>query len=231
MLHPEDFFDLTKTKYADIFEGVEYPWEVLSRIGDYIQAHLQPGIFQPGIFGEVSPLSFVGPAVYIGPGTVVEPGVMIKGPAIIGANCQVRAGAYLRENVLVGDRVVVGHTTEVKNSLLFDQAEAPHFAYVGDSVLGWKAHLGAGVKLSNVKVNRTQVIVTIDGQLYETGLRKFGAILGDQVEIGCNAVLNPGTLVGKRTLGYANISMHGCYPPDSIVKLRQSHEIVARLKS
>ena len=226
MLHPEDFFDFSKTKYADIFEGAEYPWEVLRRISDYIKAHLRPGIH-----GQVSPLSFVGEAVYIGPGTVVEPGVMIKGPAIIGANCEVRAGAYLRENVLVGDEVVVGHTTEIKNSLLFDEAEVPHFAYVGDSVLGWKAHLGAGVKISNVKVNRTLVVVTFEGQRYETGLRKFGAILGDQVEIGCNTVLNPGTLVGKRTLGYANISMHGFYPPDSIVKLRQSHEIVERQKS
>jgi len=225
MLRPEDFFDLTKTKYADIFEGVEYPWEVLRRIGDMIKNRLQPGIY-----GQVSPLAFIGEAVFIGPGTVVEPGVMIKGPAIIGANCEVRAGAYLRENVIVGDEVVVGHTTEIKNSLLFDEAEVPHFAYIGDSVLGWKAHLGAGVKISNVKVNRTLVTVSIEGQHYETGLRKFGAILGDQVEIGCNAVLNPGTLVGKRTLGYANISLHGYYPPDSIIKLRQSHEIIERKK-
>ena len=224
MLLPEDFFDLTKTQYADIFEGVEFPWEVLRRIEAYIQSHLQPAIL-----GEVSPLAYVGERVYIGPGTVVEPGAMIKGPTIIGAGCQVRAGAYLRENVLIGDGVVVGHTTEIKNSLLFNQAEVPHFAYVGDSVLGWKAHLGAGVKISNVKVNRTLVVVEVEGKRYETGLRKFGAIIGDQVEIGCNSVLNPGTLVGKRTLGYANLSMHGYYPPDSIVKLRQSQEITARL--
>jgi NDP-sugar pyrophosphorylase family protein len=210
MLHPTDFFDLSKTRHAGLFEGVEYPWEVLPCIGDYVKTHLQPGIF-----GEVSPLAFVGAQVYIGPGTVVEPGVMIKGPAIIGANCEVRAGAYLRENVLVGDNVVVGHTTEIKNSLLFDEAQVPHFAYVGDSVLGWKAHLGAGVKISNVKVNRTLVVVTIADRRYETG---------------CNAVLNPGTLVGKRTLGYANISMLGYYPPHSIVKLRQSHQIVERLR-
>jgi NDP-sugar pyrophosphorylase family protein len=226
VLQPTDFFDLSKTRFGDIFDGVEFPWEVLKRISAYVKAHLQPGIF-----GEVSPLAFIGEQVYIGPGTVVEPGVMIKGPAIIGANCEVRAGAYLRENVLVGDEVVVGHTTEIKNSLLFDEAQVPHFAYIGDSVLGWKAHLGAGVKISNVKVNRTLVVVTVAGRRYETGLRKFGAILGDGAEIGCNAVLNPGTLVGKHTLGYANISMHGYYPPDSIVKLRQSHEIVEQRNS
>jgi UDP-N-acetylglucosamine diphosphorylase / glucose-1-phosphate thymidylyltransferase / UDP-N-acetylgalactosamine diphosphorylase / glucosamine-1-phosphate N-acetyltransferase / galactosamine-1-phosphate N-acetyltransferase len=225
MLKPEDFFDLTKTEHAAIFEGVQYVWEVLPRIKDYIKEHLKPQIC-----GDVSPLAFVGEQVYIGPGTVIEPGAMIKGPAIIGADCEVRGGAYIRENVIVGEGSVVGHTSEVKNSLLFNESEVPHFAYVGDSVLGWKAHLGAGVKLSNVKINRSQVVLEIDGQLYETGLRKFGAILGDQAEIGCNAVLNPGTLVGKRTLGYANISMFGYYPPDHIVKLRQVHEIIERRK-
>ena len=117
MFHPHDFFDLTKTQHAAIFEGVEFLWQVLPRIADYIKANLQPGIH-----GEVSPLAYVGKEVYIGTGTVVEPGAMIKGPAIIGANCQVRSGAYIRECVLVGDDTVVGHTTEIKNSLLFDKA-------------------------------------------------------------------------------------------------------------
>ena len=139
-----------------------------------------------------------------------------------------RAGAYVRGNVLVGDRVVVGHTTELKTCLLFDEANVPHFSYVGDSIFGWRAHLGAGVKISNLKITRTPVVVTINGRRYETGLLKFGAILGDEVEIGCNSVLNPGTLVGKRTLVYTNLSMFGYYPPDSIVKLRQTHEIVER---
>ncbi|MGE5223346.1 MAG: hypothetical protein ACM3PY_12985 [Omnitrophica WOR_2 bacterium] len=223
MLHPDDFFDLSHCPFADIFDGVEYVWEVLPRISIYIKTHLKPGIE-----GNVSPFAQIAEEVYIGPGTVVEPGVMIKGPAIIGANCQIRQGAYLRGDVLVANGAVIGHTTEVKNSLLFDKAEVPHFAYVGDSVLGWKTHLGAGVKVSNFKVNRTNVVVHINDQKYETGLRKFGAILGDEVEIGCNSVLNPGTLVGKRTLGYANLSMSGYYPPDSIVKLRQSQEIVKR---
>jgi len=223
MLKPVDFFDLTHTQFADIFEGLEYVWEVLPLIKGYLQSHLVPGIH-----GTVSPLAYVGEQVFIGVGTVVEPGAMIKGPAIIGANCQVRSGAYIREDVLVGDGSVVGHTTEIKNSLLFDKAEVPHFAYVGDSVLGWKAHLGAGVKISNVKINRTNVNVMIDGQVYETGLRKFGAVMGDESEVGCNSVLNPGTLIGKRTLGYANLSMYGYYPPDCVVKLRQEVQIVER---
>ncbi len=226
MLRPIDFFDLDKCPYRDIFDGCEYVWEALKLIGDYCTAHLKPGIY--GVF---APGVQIDNNVYIGPGTVVEAGVVIKGPAIIGSNCEIRQGAYLRGNVLVGNGAVIGHDTEVKNSLFFDGAQAPHFAYVGDSILGWKAHLGAGVKLSNFKVNRTNVTVTIDGKRYETGLRKFGAILGDEAEIGCNAVLNPGTLVGKRTLGYANISMSGYYPANVIVKLRQEVVIVDRLET
>jgi NDP-sugar pyrophosphorylase family protein len=223
MLRPEDFFDLSRCKYSDIFDGIELVWDALKRIPEYVEANLKPGIH-----GTVSPLAHVGEDVYIGPGTVVEPGAMINGPTIIGANCQVRAGAYVRGNVLVSDRAVVGHTTELKACLLFDEAIVPHFSYVGDSIFGWKAHLGAGVKVSNLKITRTPVVVTINGRRYETGLLKFGAILGDEVDIGCNSVLNPCTLVGKRTLAYTNLSMAGYYPPDSIVKLRQTHEVVER---
>lgn len=223
MLSPEDFFDLSKCPYRDIFDGCEYVWEALKHIKDYCKSNLRPGIY-----GTVSLLAQVDAEVSIGRGTMVEAGVLIKGPAIIGENCEIRQGAYLRGNVLVGNGVVIGHDTEVKNSLLSDEAQAPHFNYVGDSILGWRAHIGAGVKLSNFKVNRTNVSVTIDGKRYDTGLRKFGAILGDEVEIGCNAVLNPGTLVGKGTLGYANLSMFGYYPPHVIVKLRQEVEITER---
>lgn len=223
MLHPKNFFDLSKSKHSEIFEGIEFVWDALKRIPEYVRANLKPSLN-----GTISPLAYIDDNVYIGSGTVVEPGVMIKGPTIIGANCEVRAGAYIRGNVLVGDGVVVGHTTELKTCLLFDEVEVPHFSYVGDSILGWKAHLGAGVKISNLKVTRTPVVLKINDQRYETGLIKFGAILGDEVEIGCNCVLNPGTLVGKRTLAYTNLSMQGYYPPNSIVKLHQSYEIVQR---
>ena len=223
MLHPTNFFDLSKSQHCEIFRDIEFVWDALKQIPKYINANLKPGID-----GTISPLAYLDDNVYIGPGTVVEPGVVIKGPTIIGADCEIRAGAYIRGNVLVGDRVVVGHTTELKTCLLFDEAELPHFSYVGDSILGWKAHLGAGAKISNLKVSRTPVAVKVNNQRYETGLLKFGAILGDEVEIGCNSVLNPGTLIGKRTLAYTNLSLSGYYPLNSIIKLHQSYEIVER---
>lgn len=223
MLQAQDFFDLSKFAHANIFDDVEFVWEVIPLIGDYVRAHLEPGVE-----GEVSHLAEVAADVYIGPGTIVEPGAMIKGPTVIGANCQVRQGAYIRGNVLVGDGAVIGHVNELKNCILMDEANIPHFSYVGDSILGWRAHLGAGVKISNLKVTHELVTVTIERRLYETGLLKFGAIVGDEVEIGCNSVLNPGTLIGKRTLAYANSSLFGYYPHDSIIKMRQAHHVVNR---
>lgn len=223
MLEPTTFFDLSKSKHSSIFENIEFVWDALKKLPEYVDANLKSNIL-----GIISSKAYVDENVYIGSGTVVEPGVVILGPTIIGENCQVRAGAYIRGNVLVGNQVVVGHTTELKTCLLFDEAEIPHFSYVGDSILGWKTHLGAGVIISNLKVNRTPVILKVGDKRYESGLVKFGAVLGDEVEIGCNCVLNPGTLIGKRSLAYANLSMLGYYPPDSIVKLHQSYEVVER---
>lgn len=223
MLHPEDFFDLSKFEHSALFDDVGYAWEALSKIGPYVKANLQPEVR-----GEVHPLAVVDDDVFIGHGTIVEPGAMLKGPTIIGQNCEIRQGAYIRGSVLVGNGVVVGHTTELKNCVLMDGAQVPHFSYVGDSIFGWKAHLGAGVKISNLKITRTPVVLTIDGQRYDTGLLKFGAILGDEVEVGCNSVLNPGTMIGKRTLVYTNAALAGYYPPDCLVKLRQTHEVVER---
>ena len=225
MLKPTRFFDLSKTQYSNLFEGIELVWDVMNKLPNYVSANVHPGIH-----GLISPFAQVDENVSIGAGTVVEPGVVIKNPTIIGENCEIRTGAYLRGNVLVGNRAVVGHATELKNCLLFDEAEVPHFGYVGDSILGWKTHVGAGVTISNLKVNRTPVIVKAENKRYETGLVKLGAILGDEVEIGCNCVLNPGTVIGKRTLTYANCSLFGYYPPDSIIKLRQSYEVVDRRK-
>jgi UDP-N-acetylglucosamine diphosphorylase / glucose-1-phosphate thymidylyltransferase / UDP-N-acetylgalactosamine diphosphorylase / glucosamine-1-phosphate N-acetyltransferase / galactosamine-1-phosphate N-acetyltransferase len=223
MIHPADFFDLSKSQHKDLFEGIELVWDVLKRLPSYVDAQLQPGIQ-----GRVHSMAYVEENVYIGPGTVVEAGAVIKGPTIIGANCEVRAGAYIRGSVLAGDGVVIGHATELKTCFLSDGVEVPHLAYVGDSMLGWRAHLGAGVKLSNFKINHMPVTVTIEGKQYNTGLLKFGAVLGDEVEIGCNSVINPGGLIGKRTLAYSNLSLHGYYPPDSVIKLHQSIEIIAR---
>lgn len=149
--------------------------------------------------------------ISIGDGTVVEPGALIKGPTIIGRNTEVRQGAYIRGVCLIGDRCVVGHTTEMKSAVMLNNARAGHFAYIGDSILGNNVNLGAGTKLANLKIIGSEVKLRIEGKTYKTGLRKFGAILGDDVETGCNSVTNPGTLIGKASLVYPNISVKGGY--------------------
>ena len=223
MLAPTDFFDLDDFAHRALFDGCEFVWDALKRLPDYVQANLRPGIE-----GTVMPGAWVGDRVCIGPGTVVETGAMISGPAIIGRDCQVRGGAYVRGNVVAGDRVVIGHGTEVKTSILLDTAQAPHLAYVGDSILGRETNLGAGTILSNLKVTGDQVVVEVEGRTYATGLRKFGAVVGDGAQTGCNTVLNPGTLVGKRTLIYAGCSLRGLIPDNSVVKLRQEIMCVER---
>ena len=191
----------------------------MAKLPEFIHHHLRPGNL-----GTVVGTAFIGEAVLIGRGTEIEPGAVIKGPAIIGANCQIRSSAYIRENVIAGDGCVLGNACEFKNSVLFNGCQVPHFSYVGDSILGHKAHLGAGVILSNVKSVKGNVKV---GEL-DTGLRKFGAILGDGADIGCNCVLSPGTIIGRNSILYPNILWRGVCPADSIVKLRQQQEVVVR---
>jgi NDP-sugar pyrophosphorylase family protein len=153
---------------------------------------------------------------------------MIKGPAIIGAHCEIRHNAYIRENVIIGDRCVLGNSSEIKNSVMFNGAVAPHFNYIGDSVLGHKAHLGAGVKISNFKLVPGNIMVECEGRRIDTGLRKFGAMLGDFAEIGCNAVLNPGSVIGRSSVVYSNVNWRGCLPAGHIVKNKAALEIIAR---
>jgi len=162
--------------------------------------------------------------IQIGNGTVIEPGALIKGPTIILDNTEVRQGAYIRGNVMVGNGCVVGHTTEMKSSVMLGKSKAGHFAYIGDSILG-KVNLGAGTKLANLKIVESQVVLSINDRKYETGLKKFGAILGDGVETGCNTVTTPGTLLGRNVLVYPNTTARGYYPADTIIKLRQSQEL------
>ncbi len=161
--------------------------------------------------------------IYIGRNTVIEPSALIKGPAFIGDSTEVRHGAYIRGDVLVGDNCVVGHTTEMKSSVMLEGSKAGHFAYIGDSILG-RVNLGAGTKLANLKMVDSPVVLKIDNRVYETGLRKFGAILADEVETGCNSVTSPGTLLGKNVLLYPNGTARGYYPPGTIVKVRQDQE-------
>ena len=155
-------------------------------------------------------MAWIGEQVVIGEGTVVEDGVMIKGPAIIGRRCQIRHGAYIREHVIVGDDCVVGNACELKQSVLFNRAQVPHFNYVGDSILGHRAHLGAGVKISNVKLSAGTVTVEAAGERIDTGLRKFGALIGDGCDVGCNAVLNPGQHPGARFDRLPERELAGC---------------------
>jgi UDP-N-acetylglucosamine diphosphorylase / glucose-1-phosphate thymidylyltransferase / UDP-N-acetylgalactosamine diphosphorylase / glucosamine-1-phosphate N-acetyltransferase / galactosamine-1-phosphate N-acetyltransferase len=192
MFKPSDLFDLTQTAHAELFEGCQHAWDALKWLSAYLHSHLAPGLHH-----RCDGAVHIGPRVFIGEGTVVEDGAMIKGPAIIGRHCQIRHNAYIREDVLVGDHCVVGNACELKHSLLFNHAVVPHFSYVGDSILGFRAHLGAGVKISNVKLLPGNVVVVVDGRPFDTGLRKFGALLGDLTDVGCNSVLNPGSIIGR----------------------------------
>jgi NDP-sugar pyrophosphorylase family protein len=173
-------------------------------------------------------VAFIGEKVIIGEGTVVEDGVMIKGPAIIGRNCQIRHNAYIREHVIIGDDCVIGNSCELKHSILFNRCQVPHFSYVGDSVLGYKAHLGAGVKISNVKLLPGNVQVEVGGKPFDTGLRKFGAMLGDFTDVGCNSVLNPGSVIGRHSAIYPCTNWRGVLPAHSIAKNKAQVEVVKR---
>ena len=223
MLFTADYlFDLTQTEHAAIFDGCEYAWDALKKIEPYLAkvAKQNPPPRFPG--------ASIGDRVIIGAGTTVEPGAMIIGPAIIGKNCRIRHNAYLRENVLIGDDCVVGNSSELKNALLFNGAQVPHFNYVGDSILGHKAHLGAGVKISNVKLFPGNIEVEVDGVPRDTGLRKFGALLGDGAEAGCNAVLNPGSILGRGAVVYPNVFWRGILPANMIAKNKAEIEVVVK---
>ena len=221
MFQPADLFDLNQTEHAKLFFDCEYAWDGLKRLKDYISANLRPAL-RNKCDGE----AFIGDQVFIGEGTVVEDGVMIKGPAIIGRNCEIRHNAYIRENVIIGDNCVIGNSCEIKHSVLFNHCAVPHFNYVGDSILGYKAHLGAGVKISNVKLTPGNILVEKDGVPFDTGLRKFGALLGDFAEVGCNAVLNPGSVIGRSSFIYPCLNWRGILPAHMIAKNKAAQEII-----
>jgi UDP-N-acetylglucosamine diphosphorylase / glucose-1-phosphate thymidylyltransferase / UDP-N-acetylgalactosamine diphosphorylase / glucosamine-1-phosphate N-acetyltransferase / galactosamine-1-phosphate N-acetyltransferase len=222
MFKAADLFDLTQTEHAAIFDGCNHAWEALKKIEDYLAG--APKQHPPKRF----PGASIGNDVFIGEGTVVEPGALIKGPAIIGKNCQIRHNAYLRECVIIGDNCVVGNASELKNALLFNGAQVPHFNYIGDSILGHKAHLGAGVKISNVKLFPGNIEVEVDGTPFDTGLRKFGALLGDGAEAGCNAVLNPGSILGRGAVVYPNVFWRGILPANMMAKNKAEIEVTVK---
>ncbi len=207
-----ELYNLDETIAKDIFEGVTYPWEVLPKISSFI---IELGNSLPKDEYELA-----WDNVWIAKTAKIAPTAYINGPAIIGHNAEVRHCAYIRGNAIVGQDAVVGNSTELKNVILFNKVQVPHYNYVGDSILGYKAHMGAGAITSNVKSDKTLTTVkTPEGNL-ETGLKKFGAMIGDEVEIGCGSVLNPGTVIGKRSNIYPLSMVREYVPANSIYKKR-----------
>ena len=206
----KDLYNLEETIAGELFAGKTYPWEVLPEIGAFIVKlgnTLDPQEYEKA-----------GENIWIARSAKVAPTASITGPAIIGKEAEIRQCAFIRGNAIVGEGAVVGNSTELKNVVLFNKVQVPHYNYVGDSILGYRAHMGAGSITSNVKSDKTLVVVKGKETKIETGLRKFGAMLGDQVEVGCNSVLNPGTVIGPRSNIYPLSSVRGVIPADHIFK-------------
>lgn len=212
-------YTLEETIAREVFTGLTYPWEALSKIKDFIIS-----------LGETLPEEKYERRegnIWVARNAKVFPSAYIGGPAIIDEEAEIRHCAFIRGSAIVGKGAVVGNSTELKNVILFNKVQVPHYNYVGDSILGYKAHMGAGSITSNVKSDKTLVVVKAGEETFETGLKKFGAMLGDQVEVGCNSVLNPGTVIGKNTNIYPTSMVRGVVPADSIYK-RQGETVGKR---
>ncbi|MBO5859136.1 MAG: UDP-N-acetylglucosamine pyrophosphorylase [Clostridia bacterium] len=209
MIKTPELFNLEHTMAKSYLEKYEYPWQALKGIKDMI---LELGSQLGEEYTEVSP------SVWVHETAIVAATAYLGAPCIIGANTEVRHCAFIRESALIGENCVVGNSVEIKNAILFDFVQVPHFNYVGDSIIGFKSHMGAGAVTSNVKSDQSEVAVKNGDEKFETGLKKFGAILGDNVEVGCNTVLNPGTVVGNNTNIYPLSCVRGVIPANSIYK-------------
>lgn len=215
----ENLFTLSETIAADLLKKYDYPWDVLPKIGEYI---IQLGQTLPDEY------KVLGENIWVHESAVIAPTACTNGPCIICKNAEIRHCAFIRGNSIVGEGAVVGNSTELKNVILFNKVQVPHYNYVGDSILGYKAHMGAGAITSNVKSDKTQVCVKMsDGSILCTNLKKFGALLGDGVEVGCNSVLNPGTVIGKNTNIYPLSSVRGYVSENSIYK--KQGEVVRKM--
>ena len=214
----KNLYNLDETIASKIFEGATYPWEVLPKIEEFIK--------ELGNTLSSEEYEKRGEDIWIAKTATIAPTAYIKGPAIIGKNAEIRHCAFIRGKAIVGEGAAVGHSTELKNVILFNKVQVPHYNYVGDSILGYKAHMGAGSITSNVKSDKKLVVVKNKEEKIETGLKKFGAMLGDNVEIGCGSVLNPGTVIGKNTNVYPLSSVRGVVPSNSIYK--KQNEIVEK---
>ena len=205
-----ELFDLTHTIAADYLKGFTYPWEALKGIRELIIS----------LGKNLDPQEYDNPSenVWVHKTAKVFPSAYIGAPCIIGANTEVRHCAFIRGNALIGDNCVIGNSVELKNVIIFDNVQTPHYNYVGDSILGYKSHMGAGSITSNVKSDKTNIVIKSDNESIETGIKKIGAMLGDNVEIGCNSVLNPGTIVGRNSNVYPTSCVRGVIPENSIWK-------------
>lgn len=222
-LRPDDFFDLSNLEHPSLFENITYPWELLPRLAGYLKENIKPAMH-----GRMIGSAYIGENVFIGKDTVIEHGACILGPAWIGERCVVRTGAYIRENVIAESECVLGNSCEFKNAILLKGAQVPHFSYVGDSVVGKKAHLGAGVILSNLKLDQSTVRIRHEDTWIDTGLRKFGAVVGDHAEIGCHAVINPGSLLGPHSVLYPGSVWKGVLPRSTIVKTKVEYTLLEK---
>lgn len=209
-LRAENLFDYNQTIAKPLFEEIVYPWEALPKIKEFILK----------IGKTLSPEKFdkIGEDIWIAKTAKVAPSASLTGPLIICNNAEVRHCAFIRGSAIVGENAVVGNSTELKNSILFNNVQVPHYNYVGDSILGYKAHTGAGTITSNLKSDKSLVTVNFNGRKIETGVKKFGAMIGDNVEVGCNSVLNPGTVIGRGTNVYPLSMVRGYIPSNSIYK-------------
>lgn len=214
----EKLLDLKETIASELFEGKTYPWEVLPEIKDFILKLGKPLDPEEYEYKEGD--------IWIAKSAKIAPTACINGPAIIGKDTEVRHCAFIRGNAIVGEGCVVGNSTELKNVVIFNCVQVPHYNYVGDAVLGYKSHMGAGSICSNVKSDKQLVVVKDGEEKIETGLKKFGAMLGDHVEVGCGSVLNPGTVIGRNSNIYPLSSVRGCVPADSIYK--NKNEVVSK---
>lgn len=219
LVKTKDLFSCVPDYLSPLFDSCEYPWQMLPKIKDYILRLIQDGIKGYTLIAE---------NILVGENVKIYDTATIEPPAIIGSGSEVRPGAFIRGSVIVGEGCVVGNSSELKNCVLLNNVQIPHYNYIGDSILGNKAHTGAGTICSNLKSDGKPVIIHGDED-YETGLRKVGAILADGADIGCGSVINPGTVVGKNTSVYPLTSLRGVYPSECIVK--QTNVIVKRLKT
>ena len=209
-LEVKNLYNLNETIAAELLRSVTYPWEALAKISSFI-LELGPTL-------DKEKFEQIGDDIWVAKSANVFPSAYLHGPLIIDENAEVRQCAFIRGSAIVGKNAVVGNSTELKNSILFNNVQTPHYNYVGDSILGYKSHTGAGVITSNLKSDKSLVTVLLDGKKVETGVKKFGAMIGDNVEVGCNSVLNPGTVIGRNSNVYPLSPVRGYVPENSIFK-------------